>query len=305
MTIKTLFKALSVLGILGLVGFWALTIPKKHDPSAFAGLTGSAGRGALVFLAVGCSSCHAAKNAEGEAKLLLQGGRAFPSDFGTFFAPNISPSVENGIGNWSLSDLANALSFGTSPDGRHYYPAFPYSAYQNMTPGDMSDLYTYLRTLPVSETPNKPHDVRFPFNVRRGLGLWKLVFLKSGFHLAGEGLSQQELRGRYLVEAMGHCTECHTSRNLLGGLRADLWLGGGPNPDGKGRIPNITPHEQGIGGWADIDIVTYLNSGFTPDYDAAGGSMAEVIENTKLLPAEDHRAITAYLRKIAAVPDVK
>ncbi|MCP5085615.1 MAG: c-type cytochrome [Rhodobacteraceae bacterium] len=305
MQINKLVRAATTLIILGLIAFWVLTIPGKHDPTELQGLVGSADRGALVYAASGCSSCHSAKGAEGEAMLILSGGRAFPSDFGTFFAPNISQSVEHGIGGWSFGDVANAVSFGTSPDGQHYYPAFPYTSYQNMDLADVADLYAYLKTLPASEVAGKPHDVGLPFSFRRGLGLWKLVFLPSGYHLPATGLNEEELRGRYLVEAMGHCTECHTSRNFLGGLRQNRWLAGGPNPDGKGKIPNITPHADGIGGWADIDVVTYLNSGFTPEFDVAGGQMAEVVENMKQLPAEDHRAITAYLRRIVAMPDKK
>ncbi len=305
MRIQRLLKQLTTLLIMGLIGFWLLTIPKKHDLSELVSLTGSAERGAQVFAASGCASCHSAKGAEGADRLILSGGRAFPSDFGTFFAPNISQNPETGIGSWSLADLANAVSFGTSPNGEHYFPAFPYATYQNMALPDVSDLFAYLKTLPSSDLPSKPHDVGFPFSFRRGLGLWKLAFMSSGFHLTDDGLTPEELRGRYLVEAMGHCTECHTPRNILGGLRTARWLSGAPNPEGKGRIPNITPHKDGTGDWVDIDIVTYLNSGFTPDFDVAGGLMAEVVENMKLLPAEDHRAITAYLRKITALPDGK
>ena len=303
MRIQRLLRPVAALVILGLIGFWVLTIPKTHDADALAGLTGSPEKGALIFAAAGCASCHSAKGAEGADRFILTGGRGFPSDFGTFFAPNISQSSEHGIGGWSLENLANALSFGTSPQGKHYFPAFPYSTYQNMDLSDIADLYAYLKTLAPSDTPSKPHDVGFPFSMRRGLGLWKLVFLPSGFHLSSTGLTPEELRGRYLVEAMGHCTECHTSRNALGGLRSNHWLAGGPNPEGKGKVPNITPHAEGIAAWEAIDVVFYLNSGFTPEFDTASGLMAEVIENTKLLPAQDHRAITAYLKKIAPLPD--
>lgn len=296
---KKLFKIVAVLGLAGFAVFWVLTTPKKHDVKAFAGLSGDPIKGALVFAASGCASCHSAKQGD---PLILSGGRTFPSDFGTFFAPNISPDRDKGIGGWSLIQFANAVSFGTSPTGQHYYPAFPFSTYQNMELADIADLYSYIRTLPESNTQSKPHDVPFPFSIRRGLGLWKMAFMTQGFHLESKGLSEAELRGRYLVEAMGHCTECHTSRNALGGLRRDLWLAGAPNPDGKGKIPNITPHSQGIKEWAKIDIVTYLNSGFTPEYDSAGGAMAEVIENMKQLPPRDLEAIAAYLMKIKALP---
>jgi len=296
---KKLFKIVAILGLVGFAVFWVLTTPKKHEASALANLTGDIPRGALVFAASGCASCHSAKDGD---PFTLSGGRAFASDFGTFFAPNISPDPEHGIGRWGLQDFANAVSFGTSPAGKHYYPAFPYASYQNMTVADIADLYVYMSTLPASNSASKPHDVPFPFSLRRGLGLWKLVFMTQGFHLANTDLNEAEIRGRYLVEAMGHCTECHTPRNMLGGLRRDHWLAGAPNPDGKGKIPNITPHTQGIEGWAVIDIVTYLNSGFTPEFDSAGGAMAEVVENMAQLPTSDLEAIAAYLKKIKGLP---
>jgi len=301
MTVKNLAKLAAILGLIGFAVFWVLTIPEKHDVTEYSRLKGDPTKGAIVFAASGCASCHAPKEASGEARLILTGGRAFASDFGTFYAPNISSDREFGIGSWSLPEFADALRFGTSPEGKHYYPAFPYGTYQNMEPADIADLFAFFKTIPASATPSKPHDVSFPFSMRRGLGLWKLAFMPSGFVLAQEGLNDAELRGRYLVEAMGHCAECHTPRNIVGGLRSDQWLSGAPNPDGKGKIPNITPHAQGIKNWEEIDILTYLNSGFTPEYDSAGGTMAEVVENMKQLPESDLKAIAAYLKKIPAL----
>lgn len=293
------------LGLLGVVigagVFWWITTPNVWEPEALANVDGDADKGALVFAAAGCASCHAVKGSEGADKLSLAGGQAFETQFGTFYAPNISQSGEHGIGDWSFADLANAVSFGTSPEGSHYYPAFPYTTYENMEVSDIADLYAYLKTLPAVETPSLPHEVGFPFNIRRSLGGWKFLFAGKGWGLEGD-LSAEETRGRYLVEAMGHCAECHTPRNAIGGLDRSRWMAGGPNPDGEGRIPNITPHEDGIGGWAVVDIETYLNSGFTPEFDVAGGQMAEVVENLKLLPPEDHAAIAAYLKKLAPLP---
>lgn len=298
---KRLFLILILLGLAGLGAFWGLTAPRTLPEGAMDGLSGDPARGERIFTAGGCASCHAAPGAEGEARRVLAGGRAFKTDFGTFYAPNISPSPEHGIGGWSALDLANALRHGTSPEGQHYYPAFPYTSYVHMELADIADLHAFLQTLPASDTPNRAHDVGFPFNIRRTLGGWKLLFLREDWVIAGD-LSPEELRGRYLVEALGHCGECHTPRNTLGGWKRDRWLAGGPNPDGKGRIPNITPHPDGIGAWSTLDIVTYLNSGFTPEYDVAGGSMAEVIENTRQLPPEDHAAIAAYLKRVPPLP---
>ncbi len=280
------------------VGWW-LSAPQRVDQADFAQLSGDAARGKVVFDAGGCASCHAAPGATGEAKLILAGGHAFPSEFGTFYAPNISPSAQ-GIQDWQVSDLANAMIKGVAPSGAHYYPAFPYGSYARTRPQDVADLKAYLDGLPPDATPNRPHEVPFPFNMRRGLGLWKRAFV-SADPVFDVGQDPKLLRGQYLVETLGHCAQCHTSRNVAGGLRRGLWMGGAPNPDGRGRVPNITPHADGIGTWSSEEIADYLTTGFTPDYDVAGGSMADVVENLAKLPAADVAAIVAYLKAIPAL----
>lgn len=285
--------ALVIAGAAGLI----ITAPKRLDADALAGLEPDINAGALVFLAAGCASCHSAPQATGDARFLLTGGRAFPSDFGTFYAPNISSDPNTGIGSWSALDLANAMRFGTSPDGQHYFPVFPYGTYSRTSLQDIVSLYAYLRTLPPDQTTNKPHDVGFPFNIRASLGGWKIFFFSNSWVLKDAPTPQLE-RGRYLVEALGHCTECHTARNALGGLKISKWLGGAPNPTGKGTVPNITPAKLD---WSDADLVNYFKTGFTPDFDTAGGLMVEVIENLSGLPDSDLQAIVAYLRAIPAV----
>lgn len=286
-----------VCALVGAAAGWLLTRPAPLDPEFGADLTGDPDAGALVFAAGGCVSCHAVPEAEAEEKLILAGGLAFPSDFGTFYAPNISSDPDAGIGGWSLPEFARALQAGVSPEGQHYYPAFPYTAYTHMTPQDVTNLWAYMQSLPADATPSKPHDVGFPFNIRRSLGGWKMLFASDDYVLTGD-LSDQVQRGRYLVEGLAHCGECHTPRNALGGLDRSAWLGGAPNPSGKGRIPNITP---GVLEWSEADIVEYLTSGFTPDFDSAGGEMAEVVSNMAQLPDADRAAIAAYLKAVAAV----
>ncbi len=183
------------------------------------------------------------------------------------------------------------------PRGSITYPVFPYASYQRATPQDIVDLHAYLATLPPSATPSEPHDVGFPFSIRRSLGGWKLLFFRGNWVVTGD-LSPQETRGRYLVEALGHCGECHTPRNFLGGSVLGRWLAGGPVPGGKGRFPNITPAELT---WSEPEIVEYLTSGFTPDFDSAGGHMALVIENTSTLPEADRAAIASYLKRVEPV----
>lgn len=277
--------------------FYVLTAPAAHDRDYAAALTPDVDAGQLVFSGGGCVSCHAALAAKGDDALILSGGLPFVSDFGTFYAPNISPNTAQGIGAWTLDEFALALTKGVSPDSSHYYPAFPYTAYAHLAPQDVVNLFAYMRTLPASDVSSKPHDVSFPFNIRRGLGLWKKLFISDDYVL-NDPVSEQVARGRYLVEGMAHCGECHTPRNALGGLKRDQWLAGAPNPSGKGRIPNITSAKLD---WSQGDLVEYFTSGFTPDYDSAGGEMAEVVSNLAQLPQSDRAAIAAYLKAIPAV----
>lgn len=292
---RRLFFWLVVLGLVGLAIFWVLTRPERLPAQSLAGLSGDAGRGEIVFHAGGCASCHAAPDATGDARLVLSGGQRFPSPFGTFVAPNISSDPIHGIGGWSIADLANAMLKGVSPEGAHYYPAFPYVSYANASLQDMADLHAFLATLPADATPSAPHEVRFPFNIRRTLGGWKLLYAGRGWVLDGDDLPQDVSRGRYLVEGLGHCGECHTPRGPLGGMRRDAWLTGAPTPDGKGKVPGIAPS---VLDWAASDIAYYLETGFTPDFDAAGGHMASVVLNTAQLPPSDRAAIAAYLKAL-------
>lgn len=293
-----ILRWLVVLGLIGVGGGWYLTRPKPLSEASVAGLTGDPAKGELVFWASGCASCHMAEKAEGAAQLVLSGGQRFPSDFGTFIAPNISQDPAQGIGSWTLLDLANAITRGVSPEGEHYYPALPYASYAKMEMQDVADLYAFLKTLPADPTPSRPHELGFPFNVRASIGVWKLLFLSKDWALSGN-LTPTATRGRYIAEAMAHCGECHTPRTLLGGLDTARWLGGAPNPSGDGRIPNITPGKLG---WSSGDIVQYLTTGFTPEYDSVGGLMTHVVENMARLPESDRLAVAEYL---LAVPSVQ
>lgn len=288
---------LLALVVLGAVAGWFLTAARPLSDAQVATVSGDAARGEVVFHAAGCASCHMAPAAEGDAKRVLSGGQQFATAFGTFIAPNISPDPTHGIGNWTLAQFASAVQRGVSPDGEHYFPAFPYTAYQNASLQDIADLWAFWPSLPADATPSQPHKVSFPFNIRRSLGGWKMLFGRGGWAVA-ENLTPTEGRGRYLAEALAHCGECHTPRNALGGLDTGRWLAGGPNPSGAGRIPNITP--AGLS-WSEEEILYYLTTGFTPDFDSAGGHMAHVVENMGKLPEDDVRAIAAYLKRVAPV----
>ena len=270
---------------------WFLSAPSRLPAAATEGVSGDAAAGERIFLAGGCASCHAAGDAEGAARRVLAGGAPLETDFGTFVAPNISPDPEHGIGGWSFPEFANAMLRGVSPEGRHYYPAFPYTSYTKMEMQDVADLWAFLRTLPEADAESAPSEVAFPYSLRRGIGLWKRLYLRDDFVMAHAGTEALE-RGRYLVEALAHCGECHTPRDRFGGPDTARWLAGAPNPSGDGRIPDITPDALG---WGASDIAWYLESGFTPDYDSAGGSMADVVTNLAALEAADREAIAAYL----------
>lgn len=286
------------LGVIGAGALWFLARPAPLDESAVAGLTGDVARGEAVFWASGCASCHMAAEAKDAAQLVLTGGQRFPSDFGTFVAPNISPDPTHGIGGWTVLDLANALMRGVSPEGEHYYPALPYASYAKMQVQDVADLHAFLQTLPPDATPSQPHELAFPFSRRETLGLWKLMFLSDDWAVPGS-LTPTAERGRYIAEALAHCGECHTPRNALGGMDKGRWLAGAPNPSGQGRIPNITPAALG---WSAGEIVQYLTTGFTPEFDSVGGHMAHVVENMARLPATDRQAVAEYLLVVPDAP---
>lgn len=291
-----ILSALAVLALGGASFAWWLTGPSPLPSSTFDGITGDPVRGELVFTAAGCASCHMAPGAEGDAELVLAGGQSFPSDFGTFKAPNISPS-DQGIGGWTVAELGNALMRGVSPEGAHYYPALPYASYAKMQPQDVADIHAYMQGLPPSDVVSQPHDLGFPFNIRRSIGVWKLLFLNEDWVLNGD-LTPEQTRGREIVEALAHCAECHTPRNALGGMDTARWMAGAPNPSGEGNIPNITPGKLT---WSEGEIVSYLTSGFTPEYDSVGGHMVHVVENMAKLPESDRQAVAAYLKAIPAV----
>lgn len=281
---------------------WYLTAPTPLPHAVETALMTSPadpGLGEQVFWASGCASCHISEGAAEIDAPLLSGGQAFMSEFGTFFAPNISPGPE-GIGGWTLIEFANAVQAGISPGGAHYYPAFPYTAYAKANPEDIAALYAYMQTLPHAAIASKPHDVGFPFNIRRSLGGWKLLFSQPDFTPPSDPTRTTPSRGQYLSEALAHCAECHTPRNALGGLDTSRWMAGAPNPNGRGRIPNITPAALD---WSEADLLAYLRTGLTPDYDSVGGHMASVVSNMARLPEQDVQAIVQYIKALPPIPD--
>ena len=289
--------ALSTFAVILMLAFSVITSEKIPEFSSVENYQGSSKKGEYIFNASGCASCHSSPDSAQAEKLVLTGGRSFPSPFGTFYAPNISMDKVYGIGTWSEKDFANAVRHGVSPEGKHYYPSFPYTAYVNMADQDIADLWAYFKSIPESSKPSIDHDLPMYVRWRRPIAFWKLLNKRKPItELVSSDPTVQ--RGAYLVETLGHCGECHTSRNFIGGLQYEYWLGGAKNPAGRGMIPNITPTKLT---WDTEEIVEYLASGFTPDFDVAGGHMADVVENTSKLTEEDRQAIAEYLKAIPGV----
>jgi mono/diheme cytochrome c family protein len=232
-------------------------------------------------------------------RLKLGGGLALASPFGTFYVPNISPDPADGIGGWTEPQFVNAVTQGVSPAGYHYFPAFPYTTYTHARRSDLRDLFAFLKTLAPVPGKVRDHDVPFPFNIRRNIGIWKLLFMDDRPFAPDTARPAQWNRGAYLVNALGHCAECHSPRNFLGGIVASQRFAGGPDPDGKGWVPNIT--QKGLSDWNEKDIAYFLESGQTPDGDSAGGSMVSVIKNISQLSEADRAAIANYIKSLPPV----
>ncbi|WP_316167170.1 MULTISPECIES: cytochrome c [unclassified Bradyrhizobium] len=294
--LRRLLLALCVLGAAGLAVFWWLTQPSTITLAA-ATRAPDLANGQEMFNIGGCASCHAVPNQPDRLK--LGGGLPLSSPFGTFYAPNISPDPTDGIGRWSEAEFVNAVVRGVSPDGSHYYPAFPYPSYAAAKIDDVRDLFAYMKTLPPVAGASRAHDMPFPFNVRRTVGVWKLLFFDDRPFAANAARPAEWNRGAYLVNTLGHCAECHSPRNALGGIVSAQRLAGGPDPEGQGFVPNIT--QKGLADWSESDISYFLETGQLPDGDSAGGSMARVIRNTSQLTPEDRKAMAVYLKSLPPV----
>jgi mono/diheme cytochrome c family protein len=305
--------ALGVAGFLGLTSPWTWAMTRSLPAAASASSPADLDNGRLIFVASDCATCHATTGQDSDEQ--LGGGKVLDTAFGKFHMPNISPDTEHGIGSWTLAEFDRAVREGVGPssfwpDGNNLYPAFPYTSYQRLTPEDVRDLYAYMMALPESDKVVPDHELNFPYNLRRGIGVWRLAFL-DGKSTAEIGVDTAELpagidhakfeRGRYLVESAGHCVECHSPRTFMGNVPNDKRYAGGPNPEGSGHFPNITPDETGIGFWSAASLANYLHTGVSPIGRQAGGDMAEVIENTSQLTWQDLQAMAVYLKHISPI----
>ena len=287
---------LSLLLRLGIpLAFMAGGVPSASEQGAG---NDAIARGEYIFNAAGCLGCHTVP----KTGQRLAGGRALKTPFGTFYSPNITPDRGTGIGGWTDEDFIRALREGKAPDGTSYFPVFPYTSFAHLTDQDMRDLKAYIDVQPAVSQPDKPHEVSPPFGWRFLLPVWQALFLDKGGLPDEPGRDEQWKRGRYLVQAAGHCGECHSPRNFLGAIDHDRTLAGSASgPEGK-AVPNITSDPaKGIGKWSEGELTFMLEIGMQPDGDFVGGGMNEVIENsTSKLTAEDRTAIATYLRTVPA-----
>ncbi len=271
--------------------------PIRAQGDAQAGIK----RGEYLSKAAGCLGCH---TEEKKGAIHYAGGRGLKTPFGTFYGPNITPHPEAGIGKWTEAEFMQALRHGKRPDRANYFPAFPYPSFTGMTDADMRDLWAYLRTLPANAQPSRKHDVGFPYNIRFAVTFWKWLFFTPGAFTPDPKTTPVVNRGAYLTTALGHCGECHTPRNFMGGPRRDRILAGGKGPEGK-DVPNLTPTHLKKK-WGDKELADFLSAGITPDGDVPAEAMGEVIRNTTgLLTPDDLAAMIAYLRLLPAIEDEK
>lgn len=255
-------------------------------------------RGQYLTYAGGCISCH---TEDADDAVPLAGGRAMETPFGTFYSPNITPDEEAGIGGWSEGDFVNAFWEGVSPDGEHYFPSFPYTAYTGVSREDLLAIRAYLMSLEPVSNESPEHDLAWYMDTRLAAGGWKALNFEPARFEPDPERDQQWNRGAYLVRHLGHCGECHTPRSATGVLVADEEFAG--SEFGDEHIPNISSHRvDGIGRWSLSDIEYFLDIGMLPDGDFTGSSMVAVIEdNTSKLTREDRLAIAAYLKSVTPV----
>lgn len=264
---------------------------------AFGAHAQDAKRGEYLSKAAGCLGCHTEEKKDAAA---YAGGRALKTPFGTFYGPNITPDKQAGIGAWSEADFVRAMREGRRADGANLYPAFPYPSFTKMSDADLRDLWAYLRSLPASAKPSRPHELGFFFRWRFLITIWKWFFFTPGAFVADAATSALLNRGAYLVQALGHCGECHTPRNFLGASKQSQFLAGAKT--GEATAPNLTPTR--LKRYADDELKDLLRTAMTADGDVLAESMSEVVRNTtSQLTAPDLDAIVAYLRSLPPLPE--
>lgn len=276
------------------IGWPREDIVASSSPAAFAATPQNIARGAYLAKAGDCMACHTVRGGAPYA-----GGRAIDTPFGRLLAPNITSDRQHGIGAWTADDFWRALHNGKSKDGRLLYPAFPYTSYTKVTRDDADALYAFMQTIPAQAVPSAPHALRFPYNQQSMLAGWRMLYFTPGVYSTNTGQSAQWNRGAYLVDGLGHCAACHSSRNRLGASAGGL--SGGMIQTLGWYAPSLTSDaEAGLGSWEVPHIVDLLQTGISPRATVFG-PMAEVVQQSlQHLSTEDVTAMAVYLKALPA-----
>jgi mono/diheme cytochrome c family protein len=288
--VKSAFVA-AVLVVVALAAFVAVKLAGGKTGGPVQVVKASAevvARGKYLAEASDCAACHSAPGGAPFA-----GGLAMPSGFGTIYATNITPDPDNGIGRWSADDFWNALHDGVRRDGQQLYPAMPYTSYRGMARADADAIYAYLMQLKPMKVANVRTALDFPYNIRLGMMGWNLLFLTDSLPATSVGSSAAWQRGRYLVDVLGHCGECHTPRGIVGQMELSRSLTGFAL--GRVAAPDITPAGLAARGWTGATLRTYLGRGVAAPGSAFADMHQVVMLSTRNLTAEDLAAMTIYL----------
>ncbi len=260
-----------------------------------SGANDAVARGAYLARAGDCVSCHTAAGGQPYA-----GGYKLDTPFGYLLAPNITPDMATGIGRWTADDFYRALHQGVNKHGQDMYPVMPFDFYTRVTREDSDAMFAYLRSLaPVNNAVVVNH-LRFPFNQRWSMAVWRELYFNEGSYKNDPAKSAAWNRGAYLVEGLGHCSACHSPRNALGGIEKDKAYTGA-SVDGWFALNLSSELHTGLGQWSISDIATYLKTGAVAGKTTALGPMALVVKNsTSTMSDADLNAMATYLKDIPA-----
>lgn len=294
------YVLLFVVAVLIAIGFYGYKLGDGQSGQAADGRNSTSSsaelvaRGAYLARAGNCMGCHTPRGGP-----VYAGGRAIPTPFGSFYTPNITPDKKTGIGSWDQEDFWQSIHAGKSRDGSMLYPAFPYPNYTKVTRADSDALFAYLQSIPAVERPNQAHDLRFPFNQRALLGIWRALYFSPEVYQQDTRQSADWNRGAYLVQGLGHCAACHTSRNALGASINETLLGGGTLSGQEWYAPSLTSeNEVGLGRWQTSRVHDLLKIGAT-NTGSATGPMAEVVtQSLQYLSDADINAMSMYLKSL-------
>jgi nicotinate dehydrogenase subunit B len=275
---------------------WRAEIAPVTPPPAGTWSEATLERGRQLVAAGDCAVCHTAPHGVTNA-----GGLAMDTPFGTLYSTNITPDGHTGIGNWSFAAFDRAMRQGISRDGRHLYPAFPYTAFRNIKEADMQALYAYLMSQPAVSSMPPANQMRFPFNVRALMAGWNTLFLKQGEFQDDPTRSAQWNRGNYLVNGLGHCAACHSPRNVWGAEQGGAKFLSGAIVDGW-EAPALTGLSRAPVPWTEEQLFAYMRTGFSAEHGVAAGPMGPVVSELSRLPDYDLQSIAHYIASLAREP---